>query len=298
MLNFKRRAKAAHQAVLSPCREGAVALRLEGARERPRVADCVLLDAPEFNADLLRRLAREAHLDTVPLTALLPGDSYQTVLIEAPNVPDDELSSAIRWKVKDMLNFHIDDAVLDHLPVPGRAGQPASLYVVAAQAPAVRQLAEPFHKAGLPLACIDVRETAQRNLSVRLAPEDYAVALLYFEGDTGLLTFSFGEDLVLSRRIESRGAAGDFLFERIAMEAQRSVDYFERQFSWLPLAKLYLAPMPDAPALTRKLAEYLPVGVEAVDMSRLFDFSGQDRLLEERTQNRLFHVLGAALRDG
>ncbi|MBU1666501.1 MAG: agglutinin biogenesis protein MshI [Gammaproteobacteria bacterium] len=297
MFPFKRPARASSHAVLSPCQGGAAALRLEGDPSQPRVAAFAVADNPALTPDLLGRLAHEAGIQHEPLTALLDHEAYQTVLIEAPNVPDDELPSALRWKVKDLINFHIDDAVLDHLPVPGRAGQPPSLYVVAAQAPAVRDLARPYQQADLPLAAIDIREAAQRNLSVRLAPEDYAVAVLHFDGESGLLTFTFGEDLVLSRRIEGRGAGGDFLFDRVAMEAQRSVDYFERQFSWLPLAKLYLAPMPDSALLVRKLAEYLPVGTEVLDLGRLFDLAGQERLLDERMQNRVFHLLGAALRE-
>lgn len=297
MFSFKRRAQASRYAVLSPCPGGAAALRLEGDPGHPLVAAFALADNPALTPDMLRRLASEAGIHTTPLTALLDQEAYQTVLIEAPNVPDDELASALRWKVKDLINFHIDDAVLDHLPVSGRNGQPPSLYVVAAQAPAIRELARPYHQADLPLAAIDVRESAQRNLGVRLAPEDYAVAVLHFDGESGLLTFTFGEELVLSRRIEGRGAGGDFLFDRVAMEAQRSVDYFERQFSWLPLAKLYLAPMPDAALLVKKLADYLPVGAEVLDLGRLFDLRGQERLLEERTQNRVFHLLGAALRE-
>ncbi len=297
MFPFKRPARASSHAVLSPCQGGAAALRLEGDSGQPRIAAFAVADNPALTPDLLGRLAREAGIQHEPLIALLDHEAYQTVLIEAPNVPDDELPSALRWKVKDLINFHIDDAVLDHLPVPGRAGQPPSLYVVAAQAPAVRDLARPYQQADLPLAAIDIREAAQRNLGVRLAPEDYAVAVLHFDGESGLLTFTFGEDLVLSRRIEGRGAGGDFLFDRVAMEAQRSVDYFERQFSWLPLAKLYLAPMPDSAPLVRKLAEYLPVGTEVLDLGRLFDLSGQERLLDERMQNRVFHLLGAALRE-
>ncbi|MDP2430615.1 MAG: agglutinin biogenesis protein MshI [Pseudomonadota bacterium] len=297
MFSFKRRAHPTRNAVLSPCQGGAAALRLEGDPGHPLVAAFAVADNPALTPDLLERLANEAGIHTTPLTALLDQEAYQTVLIEAPNVPDDELASALRWKVKDLINFHIDDAVLDHLPVSGRNGQPPSLYVVAAQAPAIRELARPYHQAGLPLATIDIRESAQRNLGVRLAPEDYAVAVLHFDGESGLLTFTFGEELVLSRRIEGRGTGGDFLFDRVAMEAQRSVDYFERQFSWLPLAKLYLAPMPDAALLVRKLAEYLPVGAEVLDLGRLFELHGQEPLLEERMQNRVFHLLGAALRE-
>lgn len=295
MFPFKRRSRSASQAVLSPCQGGVAAIRLEGDPGRPHIAAFAQADSP--TPESLERLAREAGIRNAPLIALLNQEAYQTVLIEAPNVPDDELASALRWKVKDLINFHIDDAVLDHLPVPGHAGHPASLYVVAAQAAAVRALAQPYQQADLPLTRIDIRETAQRNLAVRLAPADYAAVMLHFDGENGLLTFTFGEDLVLSRRIEGRGAGGDFLFDRVAMEAQRSVDYFERQFSWLPLAKLYLAPMPDSALLVRKLGEYLPIGAEVVDLGRLFDLAGQDQLLDERLQNRVFPLLGAALRE-
>jgi MSHA biogenesis protein MshI len=186
--------------------------------------------------------------------------------------------------------------VLDHLPVPGGAGRAPSLYVVAAQAPAVRALAKPYHDAGLNLEVIDVRETAQHHIAQKLVPEDYAIALLHLEGDLGLLTFTFGDDLVLSRRIEGRGASGDFLFEKVAMETQRSVDYFERQHSWFPLAKFYLAPMPEAQALRAKLAEFLPVSVEVIDLGSLFDLSATPDLQDAQKQNVAFHLLGTALR--
>lgn len=293
MFPFKRRATT-RPAVLSPCQGGVAAIRLEGDGERPRVAAAVIADGGLSNATLTR-LANEAGIAQAPLISLIDPESYQMVLIDAPNVAEDELAAALRWKVKDLVSFHIDDAVLDHLPVPGRPGQSSSLYVVAAQAPAIREQVQPYQQAGLKLAVIDVRETAQRNLSVRLAPEDYAVAVLHFDGVAGLLTFTFGEDLVLARRIDARGATGDFLYDRIAMEAQRSVDYFERQFSWLHLARLYLAPMPEAGELAQKLAEYLPVGCEVLDLDRLFDLGGV--LSDAHAQNRVFHLLGAALRE-
>jgi len=294
---FKRSANTRGLAVVSPMRGGAGALRLQGGADKPQVAAFAwhTSDAPQ-TADSLTLLALEVGARQSPLLALLDTDQYQTVMVEAPNVPEEELHGAIRWKVKELINFHIDDAVLDHLPVPGGAGRAASLYVVAGQAPAVRALAKPYHDAGLNLEVIDVRETAQHHIAQKLVPEEYAIALLHLDGDLGLLTFTFGEDLILSRRIEGRGASGDFLFEKVAMETQRSVDYFERQHSWFPLAKLYLAPMPEAQALRAKLADFLPVGVEIIDLGSLFDFSATPDLLDVQKQNVAFPLLGAALR--
>lgn len=295
---LKPRTRTRAHAVLSPYLNGAAALLVREDGERMSVQAFSHLENAALTAELLSRLASEAGIKAAPMISLLGQDAYQTVMVEAPSVPDDEIRSAIRWKVKDLLSFHIDDAVLDHLPVPGGSGRPASLYVVAAQAQAVRSLALPYHDAGLKLDVIDIRETAQHNLAMRITPVDYAVAVLHFDGENGLLTFSFGDSLIMSRRVEGRGASGESLLDKVAMETQRSVDYFERQYSWLPLAKLYLAPAEQTKALLRRLGEYLPVGAESLDLTRIFDFSGQVQLQDAQVQNAAFHLLGASLRQG
>lgn len=294
---FRRSKRPRGFAVVSPMSGGAGAVRLQGEEGKPGVAAFAWRTVANPGASTLSQLAQEIGARNTPLVALLGSEHYQAVVVEAPTVPEEELRGALRWKVKDLINFHIDDAVLDHLPVQAGAGRTPSLYVVAAQSPAVRELAKPYHEADLRLEVIDVRESAQHNLAMRLAPPDYAVAVLHLEEDVGLLTFSFGDDLILSRRIEGRGATGDFLFEKVAMEVQRSVDFFERQHSWFPLARLYLAPMPEAAALRAKLLEYLPVGVEVMDLNALFDLSSAPALQDARQQNAAFHLLGAALRE-
>lgn len=301
---FKPRAGNRSLAVLTPIPGGVAALRVDDAGEKVHVLAYARRDSAgpraAVTAEMLSQTAADAGIRSMPLLALLDQESYQTMMVEAPSVPEDEIKSAIRWKVKDLLSFHVDDAVLDHLSVPGGAGRPASLFVVAAQAAAVRALVQPFHTADLPLEVIDIRESAQHNLALRIAPADYAIAMLHFDGENGLLTFSFGPNLVLSRRIEGRGATGEALFDRVAMEAQRSVDYFERQYSWFPLAKLYLAPQPGAKGMLRRLSEYLPVSVDVYDLSQVFDFSdpaiASIQWQSVEVQNSLFHLLGASLR--
>lgn len=303
---LKPRAGSRSLAVLTPVPGGVVALRVQHDAEKVRVLAYARRDSAtpsaSVSAESLNQAATEAGIRSMPLLALLDQEAYQTMMVEAPSVPEDEIKSAIRWKVKDLLSFHIDDAVLDHLSVPGGGGRPASLFVVAAQSTAVRALALPYHAADLPLEVIDIRESAQHNLAQRIAPPDYAIAILHFDGLNGLLTFSFGPNLVLSRRIEGRGASGEALFDRVAMEAQRSVDYFERQYSWFPLAKLYLAPQAESKGMLRRLSEYLPVSVDVFDLNQVFDFSAPEvtaiQWQSVEVQNSMFHLLGASLRRG
>jgi MSHA biogenesis protein MshI len=282
-------------AVISVLHEGAGALRLESG-PRPRVAGAAISQATPRNAEDWRRLAQAAGLGSSRLITLLDPGAYQTLVVEAPSVPEDELRGALTWKVRDLINFHSDDAVLDYLPIPAVEGRIPSLYVVAAQATSVRLLAQPFQEAELPLEVIDIRETAQHQIAQRLMPEGYAIGVLHFDGQHSLLTFSFGEALVYSRRTDGRGAVGPALYERVAMEAQRSVDYFERQFSWLPLSRIYLAPMANAEELRQRLEGYLPVAVEVMDLEALFDLDGAPALADPLVRNQAFHLLGAGLR--
>jgi MSHA biogenesis protein MshI len=293
---FRRSPKHAANAVLSACGGGLGAVRLEPGADRPRLAAFALRDAPVISPDLLHRMAGEHGLRDLPLTCLLAAEDYQTVMVESPQVAEDELRTALRWKVKDLISFHIDDAVLDHLALPTLPGRAANTWVVAAKSAAVRALAEEYRQAGLDLRVIDIRETAQRNLTALLAPDDYAVAMLHMDGQDSLLTFNQGGELLLSRRIEGRGAAQEQLLDRVGLETQRSVDYFERQFHTLPLAKLYLAPMPEQGRWRDYLAGQLTIPVEGVDLARFVDLTGHDRLNDPRLQNQVFHLVGAALR--
>src|SRR5258706_3389120 len=82
------------------------------------------------------RLAKEFHFDRYQCATLLrPGD-YQMLVVEAPTVPQAELKSAIRWRIKDLLDYHVDDATVDVLDIPPESGQPGrshSMYAVAAR---------------------------------------------------------------------------------------------------------------------------------------------------------------------
>jgi MSHA biogenesis protein MshI len=181
-------------------------------------------------------------------TLLAPGE-YQLLQVEAPNVPDDELKAAVRWSIKDSLNYHADDATLDVLRIPpNQAGGDAkkSLYVVVASNELIKRRTELFEHAHINLRVIDVPEMAQRNIAALYEHEGRALALLAFDESGGLLTFTSDGELYLARRIEiSLGQLQDAneslrqqYFDRLELEVQRSIDHFDRQFKHLTLRRL------------------------------------------------------------
>jgi MSHA biogenesis protein MshI len=254
----------------------------------------------------VERLAKELGFDRYQCSTLLAPGEYQMLLVEAPNVPQTELKTAIRWRIKDMLEYHVDDATVDLLEVPrnpagGERGH--SMYAITARNEVIQSCIGRFEAARIPLSVIDIQETSQRNVAALFERDERGLAMLYLGNDQGLLTINFRGELVFARRIEAgmqaltsaSGGARDEQFQRILLELQRTLDHFDRQFAYVPIAKLMLAPDPGETGLLEYLAANLDVPVERVRLSGAIGFGSRAELKPDE-EWRLFHLIGAALR--
>lgn len=274
------------------------------ANGRPAITCFGMADLAEGGSP--EKIARELRVERYHCAALLrPGD-YQVLAVEAPAVAKDEMKSAIRWRIKDLLDYRAEDATVDVLDIPPETEAPGrshSAYAVAARSEIIRDCAKAYHDAQIPLSVIDIPETAQRNLSALHEPEGRGVALLYLHDQYGLLTITFRQELYLARRIEIglsqilRGSteARTDLFARIMLELQRSFDHFDRQFNFVPLAKLLLAPEPEETGLHEYLKANMDLPVEPVRLLECLGFP-PGSLPDRMSQWHLFHLFGAALR--
>ena len=158
--------------------------------------------APAF-ARRVRGLALPGHA----VSAVLPLPDCRLLQIEAPAVPAPELRAAARWRIKDMVDAHLDDLTLDVMTVgDGRHKANRQLFVAAAASRAVRDTAEWSQAVGLPLSVIEIRETAQRNLQSALAASRnrlaHANAALMVHDDQCLLTICAQGELFYARRLD------------------------------------------------------------------------------------------------
>ncbi len=256
--------------------------------------------------EALDKIARELQASHYQCANLLGAREYQMLAVEAPNVQPDELKAAVRWRLKDMLDFHVDDATIDVLDIPAdrnAAVRAHMMFVVAARNAVIEARQLLFAAAKVELNVIDIPEAAQRNVSALLEPEGRGLAMLSFNADGGLLTVTFGGELYLSRRIEvGIDLIGDpdadrrnQTFDKITLELQRSLDHFDRQFHYVTVAKLLLAPLPTS-ALLDFLSSNLYMPVDALDLSTVLDLAKVPELQSIGAQQRHFLTLGAALR--
>jgi len=237
-------------------------------------------------------------------TLLAAGD-YQISAVEAPNVPEAELKAAMRWRMKDVIDYPVEQSVFDLLQIPSAEGAAARarwIYVVAARSELVKTYAERFDEAKVPLSVIDIPETAQRNVAALYEREARGVGLLYFDDAGGLLTVTSGGELYLARRFDFtmnqiRRDDDDYredLYNRILLELQRTLDNFERQHSQIVLSRLMLGPEPEPTPLAAHLQSNLGVKVAQVALDDVLEFSGG--VPDAQIKWRYFHLIGCSIR--
>jgi hypothetical protein len=197
-------------------------------------------------------VAREFGAKRFRCTTLLKPQEYNILLVEAPAVKPEELKSAVRWRIKDMLDYHVDDATIDVLDVPvpaGAAQRTHYMYTVAARNETIRATLDRFNAGGMPLTVIDIPDTAQRNVAVRLEAEQRGV------GGAHLRLRRAADDGQLQRRALPFAAAGRHRagladaqarsappVDRVLMETQRSLDYCERSYPFFSLGRMIVGP--------------------------------------------------------
>ncbi len=66
----------------------------------------------------LQQITETHHLKGYDCHLVLAPNDYRLITIEPPAVTEKEMPEAIRWKISDLVEFHIDDAIIDHYPLP------------------------------------------------------------------------------------------------------------------------------------------------------------------------------------
>ena len=172
---------------------------------KPRVERWGIVRQGDQNGAELEKAAKEHALGRYRCATLLHPAEYQLLMVDAPNVPREELKAAIRWRVKDLLDYHIDDATMDVLDIPSDKDTPGAshyMYAVAAKNDVVKGQISQFELANIRLQVIDIPEIAQRNIAELYETAHRGIGLLSFDRSGGLFTLSYEGELYLARRLD------------------------------------------------------------------------------------------------
>lgn len=254
------------------------------------------------NSPELKRLLERAAAARCRASTLLDAGDYQLLLVEAPDVRPEELRAAVRWRIKDLINFHIDDAVIDVFEIPDQrhANRNRMMYAIAARASQVSTRAETLNDAGLAIDIVDIPEMAVRNLAALLPEENRGLAMIHLNDDGGIITLSRQGTLYLTRRLDigvraletADAAARERMCEGVLLEVQRSLDYYDSHFPHGPVAALALTPTAAATAL----ADYLPRQLETAVLTPRLEDLLEFETAPEALDGDAILAIGAALR--
>lgn len=252
----------------------------------------------------LAKLVADHGLQGSLCVSVLQPNTHSLLLIEAPDVQPAELKAAVRWRIKDLIDFHIDDAVIDVFEVPdqGAPGRARLMYAVAARATNIREQADMANSSSLQLEVIDIPELALRNISSLLNEDVRGMAMLYFTDAAGVITLTHQGALFLSRNldvgmqqlaVQDEGQRLQAL-DRVVLEVQRSLDYYESHFGQGAISQLVIAPLlSDVPGMIPHFSANLGVAVSMLDLNNVLECA---QPLSTQLQAQCLTAIGAALR--
>lgn len=212
------------------------------------------IDAVDSHIDWVRKYCKKS------INIVLHHSLYQLLLSDVPDVPDEELHSAIELKAADLLPYDIDDAVLDVIQLPAEAyrGRMRMAFIIAALKKPLSLWLVALAKKGIKVPIIDTDTTALRNLAV--SHQQYSESgILHIKNHSSRLLLNYNSELVLSRSFDiglnslteenvvddgeleltvSDNERASIQVDSLALEIRRSFDYYEAQLGLGAIAEM------------------------------------------------------------
>ena len=285
--------------------------------ERPRLHVCDFIEAGQPE-DFARVLSAEVarHGWSGATTVIVPPlHDYKILKVERPDVPEAELAAAVKWGIGDLIDFPLEEAIVDVFSSPADpSGRPGTLNAVVTRRSVLQTYVDATLAAGLKLRAIDVTEFGLRNLCQLLPENKKGAAIVFLANGSGVVTLCRGSQLYLSRNIEVgtnslhqacavasedaglQASAADAAVERLVLEIQRSFDYYESSLGQPPVSGVVMVSLgEDSIAANQLIGRQLGTQVRTLDLNAVLDC---DELVPDAIQARCLRAVGGALRPG
>ncbi|MDX2165301.1 MAG: hypothetical protein SFW07_07810 [Gammaproteobacteria bacterium] len=267
-------------------------------QKKPVVKECDFIQTSFDPLEILRALSslvKKYSLQGYLCNWVLQPKDYSLISIPDLPVAAEELSNALKFHIKDQIDFSVTDAVVDYFKVPylSKAQNEELIYVVVARKNYLDLVAKLIVESGLTLNVIDIPEFAVRNVAELFAQKGEGVAIIESNSNGSRLTIMSDGFVYLVRKIDvelNKTQSGDE-FHVFVTEIQRSCDYYENGLGQMPVSKFLLI-SPDL-SLASKLRESLGVSVEPLNVNdKLPAPSG----VEPEQLQQCLYAIGGALR--
>ena len=307
MLSILKKSRSSNARAGIALADGSFALAVvkREAGSKPTIEYCATHSVAGDCAPELKATLDKLGVVRAPACGVVDGDDYQLVQVEAPEVLPSEMRAAIRWKLKDAINFNVDEASVDvfEIPEPARKTQAKMLFAVAARESAVQRISGALKPIAKGFNAIDIPELCLRNISACLPQDAKGVAILALQDGVGQLVITRQGIVHVTRRIDTRGGfnphkhaegSNDIDAGALALELQRSLDYYESHYDQTPIGDLVIVPAHEqGRVLAAALKEETSLRISVLDVREHFNVYKSGELVTDWLS---LMALGAALR--
>lgn len=255
---------------------------------------------------VLSGLAKLHKLDAIPCNFVLNPDEYQLLQVEKPQVDKQEMQSALRWHIKDLIDFHIDDVVLDFITLPV---ENTSLRVIAASKSVIQDRVDLLLETGCQLVSIDVAAQSARNLidKVKSVPAGGSVGLLNLWDTSAKISVLLNHDLYINRltnigtesliTVSEDDIDSQSVIDALAVELQRTFDYYESSSQQGSVSKLLIISNTRPVAqLDEMIQQRLGMDCQIITLRNLNDLDIDATLQTTELPDACLMAIGGALR--
>ncbi len=314
---FSRKKKKSTSSVgVALCSDGlAVALASVGNRpQEPAQIEQVKYVSCGVNErhSTLKQLLAEMNIGTTPCIAVMPRGSYNLIQTELPTVPAEELRDAVRWQLRDLLDFPVEEAVIETISFSVTTKGSPLAFAIATQRAEVQAIVNCIgEQPNLVLHAIDIPELSLRSILNHVEGNEQGLALLNLWGTTGMVAIIRKDELCMARQVSiglnglleaadpdpqaevDISAAQQELLDEAILDIQRSLDFYESNVARSPVCKVLIAPLrTPLPGLVEYLDTYLNPEVSFLDLNHLLS----QKQRTDQLNPCMLPAIGAALR--
>lgn len=245
----------------------------------------------------LAELIDEHQLIDANCHLILNKDDYQIVQTDALDVPEDEMTQAIRWNVNDLIDYKQGEYLLDTFLVPehGLGNRLKKVFVAATPIESLKNKLSIFEEAFLNVKEVTITELILGALAKQLKKtQNKPYFIVAQDGLLCQLSLWFEGDLYLLRNFNLSQNTDDFdQFQKLLLEIQRSIDYTIGELKLLEPAEVLFTPaFYQQQELFLFLKEQLGKEITLMDLNLLFP---TEMALSDKQKIKHVLTLGCAL---
>ncbi len=262
-----------------------------------------ILDATSLQFDTVNNLSlimpgiiNKHHLEDMPAYYLLEPDDYQIFLIESLPVAQDEIYDALGWRLRTLLSYPLEDAVIDYFMLPPKKNATSPMVVgIVAKKSRLLEISDWFDKINMPLQMIYIPELAMRNLSSLYEDDDKSTCILYFYDKGIILNITRNKSIYFTYRLNKPviEETNNLKYEEICLNIMRYFDYFQAQWRYPSPNRVFVISHDHHEEIAKSLSEHLLLTVSVYQPK--FNLIDQQQL--KKINNKCLLALGCALYD-